>query len=75
MKWNAKYMLSVSNIFFAASYNPSFSNKKSIYMCIYLFFLGNMCIYIYEIINISKIKQYEFIHLIFFLYFKYYSFI
>jgi len=45
---------------------------KNQFICVYFFF--RKYVYIYEIINISKIKQYEFIHLIF-LYFKYYSFI
>ena len=59
-------MLSMSNIFFfAVSYNPSFSKKNSVYMCVYFFFEG-ICVYIY-IINIFKIKQYEFIHLFFYI--------
>jgi len=59
-------MLLVSNIFFAASYNPSFSKKKlNIYVCI--FFFEGICVYIYDIINIFKIKQYEFIHLFFYI--------
>jgi len=60
---NICYEWAIIFIFFAAFYNPSFGTENI-----------NLYVYIYEIINISKIKYYEFIHLIF-LYFKYYSFI
>ena len=47
MKWNAKYMLSASNIFFCSVLYPSFSKKKlNIYVCVYFFFFEGICVYI-----------------------------
>jgi len=57
-------MLLVSNIFFLQRLIIQALVKKKLNIYVYIFFLREY-VYRYDIINIFKIKQYEFIHLFF----------
>jgi len=67
MKWNGMQNICYQRaIFFLQRLIIQALVTKNQFIFVYFFY--RKYVYIYEIINISKIKQYEFIHLIFFIF-------